>query len=147
MFSHLSSHIKEARIRISCPTCPHILTREEILLLLLDKDIDGHIAELYKRFYADINQEPHIKTCPQCCALKEVDKKLVEGVRWRKTIPRHVVCDECHFSWCFHCHAPWHDKMTCKEYREGEKMLRTWAAQSDNHQQNAQRCPKCKVRF
>ncbi len=37
--------------------------------------------------------------------------------------------------------------MTCKEYREGEKMLRAWAAQTDNNQQNAQQCPRCKVSF
>lgn len=147
IYSHLSSHIKEARIRILCPSCSHIFTREEILILLLDKDVNGSIAELYKRFYADINQEAHIKTCPQCCALKEIDKKLVEGARWRKTIPRHVICDECQFNWCFHCHAPWHEKMTCKEYREGEKMLREWAAQTDNNQQNAKQCPRCKVSF
>lgn len=144
--SYLSSNINEAKIRITCPSCPHIFTREEILSKLSEKDENGEIAERYKRFYADINREAHIKTCPQCCAIKEIDKHLVEGMRWRKTIPRHVTCNECQFNWCFYCHAPWHDKMSCKEYREGEKMLRLWAAQSDNNQQNAQQCPRCKVR-
>jgi E3 ubiquitin-protein ligase RNF217 len=37
--------------------------------------------------------------------------------------------------------------MTCKEYREGEKLLRAWAVQTDNNQQNAQQCPRCKVRI
>ena len=143
--SHLSSHINEAQIRIICPSCPHIFTREEILALLASDDQNNDTAERYKRFYADINHEPHIKTCPNCCALKEIDKHLVEGVRWRKTIPRHVTCDECQFHWCFYCHAPWHEKMTCKDYREGEKLLRAWAAQTDNNQQNAQQCPRCKV--
>jgi len=147
IYSHLSSRINEAQIRISCPSCPHIFTREELLLLLSEKDENGEIAERYKRFYADINHEPNIKTCPQCCAIKTIDKNLVEGIRWRKTIPRHVICDECQFHWCFYCHAPWHDKMTCKEYREGEKMLRLWAAQTDNNQQNAKQCPRCKVRI
>ncbi|CAF3226012.1 unnamed protein product [Rotaria socialis] len=145
IYSHLSSHISEAQIRIACPSCPHILTREEILLLLLEKDTNGEIAERYKRFYADINREPHIKTCPQCCAIKQIDKNLFQGVRLRKNIPRRVTCDECQFEWCFYCHAPWHSKMTCKEYREGEKLLRVWAAKTDNNQQNAQRCPRCKV--
>jgi E3 ubiquitin-protein ligase RNF217 len=146
IYSHLSSHINEAQIRISCPSCPHILTREEILLLLVEKDTNMEVAERYKRFYADINREGHIKTCPQCCAIKEIDKNLVEGIRWRKTIPRHVICDYCQFNWCFYCHAPWHEKMTCKEYREGEKMLRLWASETNNNQQNAQQCPRCKVR-
>lgn len=100
------------------------------------------MAERYKRFYADINGEENIKTCPKCSAIKEMDKKLFQRQR---TIPRRVMCDECQFIWCFHCHAPWHEKMTCKEYREGEKLLRMWAAKKDHQQQNAQRCPRCKV--
>lgn len=142
LHSHLSTHITEAKIRISCPACSHIFTRDEILLVLIEHN---ELAERYKRFYADINNEPHIKTCPQCCAIKEIDKKLVEGIRWKKTIPRHVTCDECQFNWCFYCHAPWHDKMSCKEYQEGEKMLRLWASKMDNNQHNAQQCPRCKV--
>jgi E3 ubiquitin-protein ligase RNF217 len=145
IYSHLSSHICEAQIRISCPSCPHIFTREEILSILSDTDENGEISEKYKRFYADINREAHIKTCPQCCAIKEIDKNLFEGIRWRKNIPRHVICNECQFAWCFYCHAPWHEKMSCKEYRDGEKLLRAWASQTNNNQQNAQRCPRCKV--
>ncbi|CAF1356804.1 unnamed protein product [Adineta steineri] len=145
IYSHLSSHINEAQIRIACPSCPHIFTREELLMLLAEKDDTGEISEKYKRFYADINRQPHIKTCPQCCAIKEVDKTLFEGMRRKKHIPRRVNCDECHFDWCFYCHAPWHQRMTCKEYRAGEKLLREWAFQTDNNQKNAQQCPRCKV--
>jgi E3 ubiquitin-protein ligase RNF217 len=124
--SHLSTNITEAQIRISCPSCPHIFSREEILALLSEKDLNGEIAERYKRFYADI--------------------KLFEGVRWKKRVPRRVNCNECNFEWCFYCHSPWHEKMSCKEYREGAKLLRTWAAQTSDNQQNAQQCPRCKVR-
>jgi E3 ubiquitin-protein ligase RNF217 len=35
--------------------------------------------------------------------------------------------------------------MTCKEYQQGEKMLRSWAEQIDQNQHNAQKCPRCKV--
>jgi E3 ubiquitin-protein ligase RNF217 len=145
IYLHLSSHICEARIRIICPSCPHIFTREEILSLLSVNDHDGDMAERYKRFYADINGEAHIKTCPRCCAIKEIDKRLFEGIRWKRNIPRQVNCNECQFEWCFFCHAPWHDKMTCKEYQQGEKMLRLWASQIDQNQHNAQKCPRCKV--
>ncbi|CAF2693899.1 unnamed protein product [Rotaria sp. Silwood2] len=145
VYLHLSSNIREARIRILCPSCPHIFTREEILSLLSVYDNDGNLAERYKRYYADINGEAHIKTCPRCCSIKEIDKRLFHGVRWKKNIPRRVVCNECQFEWCFYCHAPWHEKMTCKEYLEGEKMLRLWASQIDENQHNAQKCPRCKI--
>ena len=35
--------------------------------------------------------------------------------------------------------------MTCKEYQEGEKMLRTLLLQIDQNQHNAQKCPRCEV--
>jgi len=145
LYSHLLSYIKEGRIRIICPSCPHIFNREEILFLLSSNDSNEELSSRYKRFYADINGQAHIKTCPRCCSIKEIDKHLFEGVRWKRNIPRKVLCNECQFEWCFYCHAPWHDKMTCKEYQQGEKMLRSWAEQMDQNQQNAQKCPRCKV--
>ena len=101
IYRHLSSNIFEGRIRIICPSCPHIFTREEILSLLSRNNHDRDIAERYKRFYADVNGEAHIKTCPRCCSIKEIDKKLFEGVRWKRNIPRRVLCNKCQFEWCF----------------------------------------------
>jgi E3 ubiquitin-protein ligase RNF217 len=145
LYSHFSSHIIEGRIRIICPSCPHIFTREQILLLLSSNDENEDISTRYKRFYADINRESHIKTCPRCCSIKEIDKHIFQGVRWKRNIPRKVICNQCQFEWCFFCHAPWHNKINCKEYQQGEKMLRSWAARIDQNQQNAQQCPRCKV--
>jgi adenine-specific DNA methylase len=56
---HLSSHIKEGRIRIICPSCPHIFTREEILFFLSTNGSNEELSERYKRFYADINGQSH----------------------------------------------------------------------------------------
>ncbi|UJR29501.1 hypothetical protein I4U23_010718 [Adineta vaga] len=35
--------------------------------------------------------------------------------------------------------------MSCKQFQKGEKMFRVWAEQRDQNQQNAQKCPRCKV--
>lgn len=145
LFSHLSTNINEARIRVPCPSCSHIFSRDEIIDALTETDTDGTLTERYKRFYADINGEANVKTCPNCCCIKQFDKKLFEGIRWKKNAPRRVTCDECQFTWCFFCHAPWHEKMTCKEYQHGEKLLKAWASQKDQNQQNAQKCPRCKI--
>ena len=56
-----------------------------------------------------------------------------------------VVCPECFLVWCFPCQAPWHEAVTCKEFRRGDKLLLKWAQQHVHGQANAQRCPKCKV--
>lgn len=43
------------------------------------------------------------------------------------------------------CHSPWHQQLTCQQYRQGDKLLKLWAKQLNQGQLNAQRCPKCKV--
>ncbi|CAF1545224.1 unnamed protein product [Adineta ricciae] len=62
-----------------------------------------------------------------------------------ENIPRKVLCNECQFEWCFFCHSPWHDKMSCKQYQKGEKMFRSWTQRIDHNQLNAQKCPRCKI--
>ncbi|CAF4246273.1 unnamed protein product [Rotaria socialis] len=84
VYHYFTTNINETRIRITCPSCPHIFTRKEILSLLSNYDHNGNISERYKRFYADINREAHIKTCPRCCSIKQIDKRLFEGIRWKK---------------------------------------------------------------
>ncbi|CAM4812695.1 unnamed protein product [Rotaria magnacalcarata] len=84
VYHYLTTNINEARIRITCPSCPYIFTPEEILSLLSNYDHNGNISERYKRFYTDTNREAHIKTCPRCCSIKQVDKRLFEGIRWKK---------------------------------------------------------------
>ncbi|CAF4730331.1 unnamed protein product, partial [Rotaria sp. Silwood2] len=103
IYCYKSSNITESRIRIICPL---IFTREQILSLLSSNYDDKNISERCKRFYADINGEPHIKTCPRCYSIKEIDKKLFEGVRWKRNIPRKVLCHECQYEWYFFCHSP-----------------------------------------
>lgn len=61
------------------------------------------------------------------------------------SFPPQVVCPECFLVWCFPCQAPWHENVSCKEYRTGDKLLRKWAQSHVHGQANAQKCPKCKV--
>ncbi|CAF3212948.1 unnamed protein product [Rotaria socialis] len=56
IYHHLTTNINEARIRIICPSCPHI----------------GNIRERYKRLYADQNREVHIKRVLVVVQLKKL---------------------------------------------------------------------------
>ncbi|CAF3731852.1 unnamed protein product [Rotaria socialis] len=143
--SYLSMHITKDQIRIFCPSCRHIFTRDEILSLLFENNCNRKLVEEYTRCYADINREEHRKTCPKCCTIKEINKDLLQNVRGRKNTPRHVICDDCQFEWCFYCHVAWHHEMTCEEYRDGEQMIRTWTSRIGDDQQNVQQCPRCKT--
>ena len=96
-YLHLSTNINEGQIRISCPLCSYLFTLEEILSLLTKSDYQGSLIERYKCFYVNTNDESHMKVCPKCCSIEEIDKDLVEGVRWEKRIPRKVLCNEWQF--------------------------------------------------
>lgn len=57
-----------------------------------------------------------------------------------------VECERCKFNWCFKCHSPWHEGLTCKQFMKGDTLLKSWAKNIDfNGQVNAQKCPKCKI--
>lgn len=56
-----------------------------------------------------------------------------------------IQCSNCQFVWCFKCHAPWHNGLKCRDYRKGDKLLRSWASVIEHGQRNAQKCPQCKV--
>lgn len=58
---------------------------------------------------------------------------------------QRVTCDQCGHLWCFLCHAPWHQQITCKQFQEGDRLLRNWAKQINQGQVNAQKCPTCKT--
>jgi hypothetical protein len=48
-----------------------------------------------------------------------------------------VTCHHCHTSTCFLHHVPWHDKLTCDEYSQYEKVR----ASEDFINMHAKRCP------
>ncbi|CAG2114548.1 unnamed protein product, partial [Medioppia subpectinata] len=56
-----------------------------------------------------------------------------------------VQCTECQFYWCFKCHSPWHSELSCKQYRKGDRLLKTWAKETNHGQVNAQKCPRCGI--
>lgn len=145
LYLHLSTKINDGSIRIFCPSCSHIFIREEILSLLSVHDVEGVLADRYKRFYANINDEAHIKTCPRCCVIQEIEKNASPKRPWKRKIPPNVHCVESQLEWCFSCHTPRHEKMSCKEYQRREKIFRLWASQIDQKLHNAQKCARCKV--
>lgn len=60
-----------------------------------------------------------------------------------KKPPKEVQCSSCSLVWCFRCHTPWHENLTCKQYLKGDKLLQEWINKKDGDQWNARKCPKC----
>ena len=137
---YFSTQVSQGITKIQClqPQCTQFVHRDEILGRL-----SGDVKDKFYRFLVDANKDPKIKTCPRCSHITNVNTGTSKpnlpsmGVK--------VICAECDLVWCFPCQAPWHEGVTCKDYIRGDKLLRNWAKEFHYGQQNAQKCPKCKV--
>ena len=140
MLSYITIQVEEARVKVSCPNdaCDRYVHRDEIIVRL-----SGPTKEKFFRFLVDANKEINVKTCPKCSSVMTVDK---EKVTKPDKMGVMVVCEDCELEWCFVCQAPFHEKLSCKQYRRGDKLLHQWAKENHFGQTNAQKCPKCKVR-
>jgi len=148
---HVETQLREVGVvRIGCPNpaCGSLVFQEEIRELLKARPA---LRDRYDRWLVDFNADPRRKTCPRCCRITE----LMETVQprdggGRRTGGKYGVpvdCADCQLRWCFSCQTPWHDRLTCADNRAGDKLLEWWARQrTARRENNAQRCPKCKVR-
>ncbi len=138
--------VREAVVHIACPNskCQSSIHREEIFYHLEAED-----KMKFYRFLIDANKDPFKKTCPRCSKVMEVKESEVFKEPQIKKNGLLVVCSECELQWCFQCQAPWHSGISCREYRKGDKLLKSWAKQNDKtggmSVRNAQKCPRCKV--
>ena len=140
---YVNTQISQAIVKVEClnAVCDHYVPREEILAVLEPEN-----KEKFYRFLVDANKEPHIKTCPRCSHIASVDQELVKTFKQMK-YGHKVTCEACELLWCFPCHSPWHEEVTCKDFQKGDKLLSAWAKEHHYGQANARRCPKCKVRL
>uniref|UniRef100_A0A8C6SVS1 RBR-type E3 ubiquitin transferase n=1 Tax=Neogobius melanostomus TaxID=47308 RepID=A0A8C6SVS1_9GOBI len=135
---YVSSQVRMAKSYVSCPSpdCTGYLEEGMLLSVLTNEEVARY------RYFLELSQlDSSTKPCPQCSHFTSL-----------KTQPPHrsehkykIQCDSCQFVWCFKCHAPWHNGLKCKQYRKGDKLLRTWANVIEHGQRNAQKCPRCKI--
>ena len=82
------------------------------------------------------------KTCPRCCLITEY--KLPRKLRLKENDVK-VKCTSCDLEWCFKCHAPWHEGLSCKAFRTGDKQFHKWTEGRNQTIPNCQKCPLCRV--
>lgn len=142
---YVETQISEnGNIRIECPNpdCKSQMFSDEIRSILRTKP---ELRDRYDRWIVDLNGDPNRKTCPRCCHITELDPAALSDRKVYKYGLKKE-CTECHLEWCFPCHSPWHEGMSCKKYRTGDILLRNWAREHIRFGEcNAQQCPKCKV--
>ena len=153
--TYLTEMINQRQFTMQCPTykCKTYLSPDEIAY-----HADPLTRIKFYRFMLEAKHEPHMKICPQCNFLMTVDKALLKKKTWSpfnkaKTLKKlsplkaKVCCELCNLEWCFPCHAPWHDGITCKEFRKGDRLLKYWATERNQGTANAHKCPKCRVGY
>ncbi|XP_038149213.1 probable E3 ubiquitin-protein ligase RNF217 [Cyprinodon tularosa] len=135
---YVSSQVREGKVLISCPITECAGSLEEGLMI-------SHLSneEVAKyRYFLELSQlDSSTKPCPQCSHFTSLKAHSTN----RSEHKYKIQCSSCQFVWCFKCHAPWHDGLKCRDYRKGDKLLRTWASVIEHGQRNAQKCPRCKI--
>ncbi|XP_008311073.1 E3 ubiquitin-protein ligase RNF217 isoform X2 [Cynoglossus semilaevis] len=135
---YVSSQVRVAKPYISCPIpeCSGYLEEGVVVSHLATEDVAKY------RYFLELNKlDSSTKPCPQCSEFTTLNKHNAHHSEHKYKIQ----CNNCQFVWCFKCHAPWHNGLKCREYRKGDKLLRTWASVIEHGQRNAQKCPQCKI--
>ena len=134
--------VTEGVVHITCPNteCDKALTDKEILLLI------GHDTTLrnkYDRFRLDYVKDGNKKTCPRCCLITE--HRLPRKFRLKESDVK-LKCTSCDLEWCYKCHAPWHEGMTCRAFKTGNEQFHHWTKERrPDSIPNCQKCPLCRV--
>ncbi|XP_052096934.1 uncharacterized protein LOC127731983 [Mytilus californianus] len=144
---YVKNEVEQRNVRLQCINCDSYVHRDEILALL-----PTELKDKFYRFLIEENKDPNVKTCPRCCLLQNKSQILPtsspETLKKKKknsAAGLKVICSRCGLTWCFDCHAPWHENVKCKEFKKGDKLVKNWAKELSYGQKNAVRCPKCKV--
>ncbi|XP_026174772.1 E3 ubiquitin-protein ligase RNF217 [Mastacembelus armatus] len=134
---YVSSQVRVGKPSISCPIpeCSGYLEEGLVVSHLSNEDLAKY------RYFMEMSQlDSSTKPCPQCSQFTSLKHNPNRSEHKYK-----IQCSNCQFVWCFKCHAPWHNGIKCREYRKGDKLLRTWASVIEHGQRNAQKCPQCKI--
>lgn len=138
-------NVNDGVTTVSCPNpeCDQLLLRDEILTVLNTKQ-DLGTKDKYERFRLAKCASDKEKVCPNCSWLTAIktDKKVR---KWNESDIR-ITCEKCDLEWCFKCHAPWHNNITCKEFKRGNKDFKKWITSKDvKGNANGHHCPSCKI--
>ncbi|KAM9355004.1 E3 ubiquitin-protein ligase RNF217 [Pholidichthys leucotaenia] len=135
---YVSSQVRVGKAHIRCPMfiCRGNLEEGLVISHLTNEEVSKY------RYFLELSQlDSSTKPCPQCSHFTSLKMHNAN----RSEHKYKIQCSNCQFVWCFKCHAPWHNGIKCRDYRKGDKLLRTWASVIEHGQRNAQKCPQCKI--
>lgn len=138
----IATNVNEGRVQILCPhpECGKPLPKSTILSHVQH---DSETKEKYTRFCLNVDGDGTKKTCPNCCQITEHHFPRLRRLTEKEL---KIKCSACELEWCFKCHAPWHESLSCRAFQKGNSQFKKWTqARSSNGIANCQKCPTCRV--
>ena len=138
----IQTRLDDGLIQFPCPNpdCSEPITRMEAIEYL---DAEG--KERLERLRVNAESSGDRKTCPHCSHITE--HKLPSRAVMLKFREEDVKieCERCRIEWCFKCHAPWHQDITCRAFMLGNRQFQNWTKDRPNGVANCQKCPTCRI--
>ena len=136
------TNIDEGNVFITCPnpSCDKgAFGKDEI-----SSFISGPTKDKFDRLRAEAEGSYSKRACPNCTHLTE--HQVPRRFRRYREEDVQITCTRCQYIWCFSCHAPWHNGVTCKQFRKGNVQFKKWTHEtSRTGVANCQKCPLCRV--
>ena len=136
----IQTRLSEGLVQFPCPNpeCDIPIGRNDVLSHLTPDE-----KARYERLRVSIEGDGTQKTCPHCCHITEHQLPR-RTFRYREEDVK-LQCEKCGIEWCFRCHSPWHDGLTCKQFVRGDKQFHKWSRDRPHGVANCQKCPTCRV--
>ena len=140
--TYISCKVDDGEIDIKCPghSCDKFLDH-----FLITKVVVYEKKQRLSFLRVKADRYKNRKACPFCDFILTTEKSVVDFHDKYESI---AVCPRCFREWCFHCMSPWHEGMTCGEYKGSldSTSVEEWANPVGTAgKRNAQMCPNCNV--
>ena len=140
--TYININVDDGKVDITCPghSCNNVLDP-----LLIRKVVTYEKSQRLSFLRVKGDRYKYRKACPFCDFILTTEKSVVDFHDKYESI---AVCPRCFREWCFQCMTPWHEGMTCAEYKDSQDNtgVKEWAnKKGTSGERNAQRCPNCKV--
>ena len=133
--------------------CPFTPCKEKLDHGMIVNNLDENNRKLFKQFIAESRRDPCVKSCPSCSKLERISEQELKAMESEKkswffsksSNKSKISCLDCDLNWCFLCHAPWHEGISCSTYLKGDQAFAKWMSWKSGSEFNAHFCPKCRV--
>ncbi|XP_059275736.1 E3 ubiquitin-protein ligase RSL1-like [Lycium ferocissimum] len=119
-FSCMNKHAEAKLLQGMLPQCPHDTCKSELKLdnckKFLTPKLYDLMSERVKEITIPITEKIYCPN-PKCSTLMSKADVQISAQGGART------CTKCHLSFCINCRVPWHQNMTCFDYRRANPYL------------------------